>query len=178
MSASPGRSVALLVEDWFEDLEFWYPYYRLQEAGYQTVVVGPEVRSYRGKHGLAAKATLAADRTSAASFAGLFIPGGYAPDRMRRSPALVALVREVHALNRPIAAICHGGWMLISAGLVRGRRLTSFFSIRVDLENAGARWVDEPVVVDGNLVTAQKPDDLPQLCPMFIELLNRENDRS
>ncbi len=166
-----GKRVAVLVADMYQELEFWYPYLRLQEEGAEVVAVGPEAKEYRSKLGYPAKAELAAAQARAQEFAGVVIPGGYAPDYMRRSPELVAFVRELAQAGKPVAAICHGGWMLASADVVRGKRVTSFFSIRDDLVNAGADWVDEPVVRDGNLITARMPPDLPQFLREFISAL-------
>jgi protease I len=168
---SRGR-VALLVEDLYEDLELWVPLYRLREAGFSTLIVGPESgRTYASKHGYPARSQAVAGEVRPSGLAGLVIPGGYAPDRMRRNHAMVDLVRETHAQGRLVAAICHGGWMLASADVVRGRRCTGFFSIADDLRNAGARFEDAEVVRDGNLVTSRTPEDLPAFCRTMLEVL-------
>jgi protease I len=156
-----GKRVAVLVADLYQELEFWYPYYRLTEEGAQVVAVGPEAREYKSKLGYPAKADLSAKEVRAEDFDAVVIPGGYAPDYMRRSPELVAFVRELAESGKVVAAICHGGWMLCSARVVRGKRVTSFYAIRDDLANAGATWVDEEVVRDGNLITSRVPSDLP-----------------
>ncbi|MGC9530642.1 MAG: type 1 glutamine amidotransferase domain-containing protein [Candidatus Bipolaricaulaceae bacterium] len=166
-----GKRVAVLVADLYEDPEFWYPYLRLQEEGADVVAVGPEAKEYKSKHGYPARARLAADSARAEEFDAVVIPGGYSPDYMRRSPDLVALVRKLAQAGKVVAAICHGGWMLCSARVVSGKRVTSFFAIRDDLENAGARWVDEPVVRDGNIVTARVPADLPDFMREVISAL-------
>ncbi len=164
-----GKRVAILAEDNYEDLELWYPYYRLKEAGAEVRVVGSgRARTFNSKHGYPVGADLDASEARSADFDAVVIPGGYAPDLMRRSPAMVGFVRDMHAAGKPVAAICHAGWMLVSAGLARGRRLTSFFSIKDDLVAAGAEWVDEPVVTDGNLVTSRMPADLPHFCRAVI----------
>jgi len=164
--------VAILVEDLYEDLELWVPLFRLREAGHAPVLVGPqEGKTYTSKHGYPARAELAAEDARAPDLGGVVIPGGYAPDRMRRHPGMVALVRELHAQGKLVAAICHGGWMLASADVVRGRRCTGFFSIADDLKNAGARFEDAEVVRDGNLVTSRTPDDLPAFCRTLLEVL-------
>ncbi|WP_298631252.1 type 1 glutamine amidotransferase domain-containing protein [uncultured Thermus sp.] len=163
------RRVGILLADLFDEREFLYPYYRVQEAGYTPLVIGPDVREYRAKSGFAWKAEVAAREVG--EVAGLLIPGGFAPDYLRRSPEVLALVRRVAEEGRPIGAICHAGWVLISAGLVRGRRVTGFASIRHDLENAGGLYQEAGVVVDGNLVTAQGPKDLPGFLRAFLELL-------
>ena len=164
--------VAILVEDLYEDLELWVPLFRLREAGHAPVLVGPqEGKTYTSKHGYPARAELAAEDARAPDLGGVVIPGGYAPDRMRRHPGMVALVRELHAQGKLVAAICHGGWMLASADVVRGKRCTGFFSIADDLRNAGARFEDAEVVRDGHLVTSRTPDDLPAFCRTLLEVL-------
>ena len=166
-----SAQVAVLVEDLYEDLELWVPLYRLREAGWPTVLVGPEAKVYASKHGYPARAEAAAVEIDPARVAGVVVPGGYAPDRMRRNRAMVELVRGADRAGRLVAAICHGGWMLASAGVVRGRRCTGFSSIADDMVNAGARWVDAEVVRDGNLVTSRRPDDLPAFCRTILEVL-------
>jgi protease I len=154
------KKVMILVEEMFNTWEFWYPYYRLKEAGAQVVVVGSGTsRQYTGKPGTEATADRSAEQVSASEFDGVIIPGGYAPDHMRRHPRMVQLVREMDEQGKVVAAICHAGWMLASAEIVQGRTVTSFFAIKDDLTHAGARWVDQEVVVDGNLITSRKPDD-------------------
>jgi protease I len=167
-----GKKVAILVEDLFNIYEFWYPYYRLLEAGAEVVVVGSgRKEQFTGKPATDVKADVAADKVSAADFDGVVIPGGYAPDMMRRHPAMVNLVADAVADGKMVAAICHAGWMLCSAGVVKDRNVTSFFAIKDDLINAGANWVDEAVVVDNNLVTSRTPDDLPVFLPAVIKVL-------
>jgi protease I len=167
-----GRKIAILVENQYEELELWYPYHRLREAGFEPVLVGPEHGTYVGKKGsYPCTVDRAVGEVAASDFAGLVIPGGYAPDLMRRSEATVALVREMGRGGQPIAAICHAGWLLISAGLVAGKQVTSFSSIRDDMVNAGADWLDEEVVVDGNLVTSRHPGDLPAFMVALIDQL-------
>jgi len=166
-----GKRIALLIAELYQELEYWYPYYRLQEEGAEVVPIGPEAKVYKSKLGYPAEAKLAAQDAKAEEFDGLVIPGGYAPDLMRRDPALVRLVREAAEAGKPVAAICHGGWMLASAGVLQGKRVTSFFSIKDDLENAGAEWVDQEVVRDGNLITSRFPDDLPAFCRAIIAAL-------
>ncbi|MFN3346964.1 MAG: type 1 glutamine amidotransferase domain-containing protein [Candidatus Bipolaricaulaceae bacterium] len=166
-----GKRVAVLVADMYQELEFWYPYLRLQEEGAQVVAVGPEAKEYKSKLGYPAKAELGGKDVRAQDFQAVVIPGGYAPDYLRRSPELVRFVREMAEAGKPVAAICHGPWVLCSARVVAGKRVTSFFSIRDDLENAGAIWVDEPVVVDGNLVTSRVPQDLPLFVRALLALL-------
>lgn len=169
--AADGSRVALLIEDVYEDLEFWYPYYRLTEAGCEVTVVGTGKEVYSGKNGLAATEDASIDDVSQADFDAVVIPGGYAPDRMRRRPEMVDLVREMDARGAVVAAICHAGWMLASAGVVEGRTVTSFFAIEDDLVNAGAEWVDREVVRDGNLITSRTPDDLPAFLRTILDAL-------
>ena len=165
------RKVFILLEDLFEDLEFWYPHIRMREAGYRVAAVAPRRGTYHGKHGLPAEADLSAGEVSAGDPHALIVPGGYSPDRMRRHTAMVKLVKEVFELGKPVAAICHGGWMLASAGILEGKTATGFFSIRDDMVNAGARWVDREVAVDGNLITSRNPGDLPAFCRALIAQL-------
>jgi len=165
-------SVAVLVEDVYEDLELWYPVYRLREEGAHVVLVGPEAgKTYSSKHGYPAKADRAAVDVSADEFDAVVIPGGYAPDRMRRDPAMVRLVADAAKAGKTVAAICHGGWMLCSAGVLEARRVTSFFAIKDDLINAGAEWIDEEVVRHDNLITSRTPDDLPTFLRTIVESL-------
>ncbi len=167
-----GRTVAVLVENDYQVIELWYPYYRMKEAGADVKLVGttrgPEFKS---KEGYAARADLQSGEVRVDAFDGVIIPGGYAPDHMRRDADLVRFVREMDAAGKPVAAICHAGWMLASARIVKGRRATCFYSIRDDLEAAGANWVDEPVVVDRNLITSRVPGDLPAFCQAIIHAL-------
>lgn len=165
------KRVAVLVADLYQELEFWYPYLRLKEEGAKAVAVGPEAREYRSRLGYPAKAELAAAQVRAPDFDAVVIPGGYAPDNMRRSPALVAFVREMAEGGKPVAAICHGGWMLCSARVVKGKKVTSVSAIRDDLENAGATWVDEEVVRDGNVITSRVPSDLPAFLRAILAAL-------
>jgi protease I len=166
------RSIGVLVEDLFEDLELWYPVIRLREAGARVVLLGTGADSYRGKHGLSAHADGPVGSVQPADLDALVIPGGYAPDRMRRDETLLALVRGVAELDRPVAFICHAGWVPISAGIVAGRRVTSAPSIRDDLTNAGAHWEDSEVVRDGPLISSRHPGDLPAFCRTLLAALD------
>ena len=156
-----SQTVLCFVGPEYEDLEVWYPKLRLEEAGFDVPLVGMGEESYRGKHGYPAKVDGHAKEFSAASVAGIIAPGGWAPDKLRRDPHVLALVRDVNAAGKLVATICHGPWILISAGIVRGRTLTSTVGIRDDVINAGATWVDRAVVVDGNIVSSRVPKDLP-----------------
>jgi protease I len=167
-----GRKIIILVEQTFNDLEFWYPYYRLKEAGAQVVVVGSgSAEEYTGKSGTEAKVDASVDQILSSEFDGIIIPGGYAPDHMRRYPKVVKLVKDLFDAGKVVAAICHAGWMLASAHILEGRTVTSFFAIRDDLTHAGAVWVDEEVVIDGKLITSRKPDDLPAFMRAIIDRL-------
>lgn len=167
-AALRDRTVALFVAEDYEDLEFWYPYYRMQEEGADVVVIGPSRDTFTGKHGVPVDVNLTVDDVSPDHVDGLILPGGYSPDRMRRSPDMVEFVKDIHRQRKPVAAICHAGWMLASAGVAEGTRLTSFYSIKDDLVNAGAKWVDEEVVEDGNVITSRTPADLPAFCRAII----------
>jgi protease I len=167
-----GKKVIILIEEMFNVFEFWYPYYRLKEEGAEVTVVGSgKAEIYTGKPGTQAKADASADQIAAKDFDGIIIPGGYAPDMMRRYPSMVKLVKDIFNADKPVAAICHAGWMLVSAGILSGKKATSFFAIKDDLINAGAKWVDQEVVVDGNLITSRTPDDLPAFMRAVIQLL-------
>ena len=162
------KKIALFVADMYEDLEFWYPYYRMKEEGAEVTVIGPEAVDYRGKHGVPAKADHSILSVKPKGFDALIIPGGYAPDHMRRSPAMVNFVRQMHEQGKPVAAICHAGWMLASADIIRGRKVTSFHSIKDDMIHAGAEWVDQEVVEDARIITSRRPGDLPAFCRTII----------
>jgi len=168
-----GKRVAILAEEDFEDPELMEPLRAMKDAGARVLIVGSGSKeSYKGKRG---KATVAvdttADKVKADDFDVIIIPGGYAPDRMRLYPSMVDLVREAHEQGKVIAAVCHGPQLLISAGIVKGHRLTSWPSLAVDLRNAGATWVDEPVVKDDNIITSRKPADLPKFNKAIIQAL-------
>lgn len=165
-----GKKIMILAEQMLNDQEFWYPYYRVQEAGARVTVVGSSnVKSYTGKAGTTIPVQAGAEEVAADDFDALIIPGGYAPDLMRRYPTMIKLVKDFHAAGKVVAAICHAGWMLASADILQGRTVTSFFAIKDDLTHAGATWVDQEVVVDGNLITSRKPDDLPAFMRAVIE---------
>ena len=167
------KKIAVFLENVFEDTEFWYPYYRMKEEKANVVVIAPEKKSYTGKNGTTATADISIKKIKAEDFDALIIPGGYSPDRMRRSKKMIDFVISMNGKKKLIAAICHAGWMLASAEIVKGRKLTSFFSIKDDMINAGAKWIDKEVVVDENLVTSRFPDDLPVFCKTIIEQLQK-----
>ena len=164
-----GKKFVLLVETQFNDHEFWYPYFRLKEAGAEVVVVsGKAGQSFEGKYGTPAKSDKAPTDINVAEYAGIIVPGGYAPDHMRRDQNTVSLVRAFDQQGKIVAAICHAGWVLVSAGILKGRSVTSFFAIKDDHVNAGAKWRDHEVVVDKNLITSRTPDDLPAFMRAII----------
>jgi len=157
-----GMEIVVLVDEGVEDLEYWVTVMRLREAGATVTSAGTKLDRVRGKNGLAARADRLVDDIDPAAVDGLVIPGGWAPDKLRRSSAVTGLVRAVHDAGRPVGVICHGGLVAISAGIVgQGRPATGSLGIRDDLVNAGARWVDEPAFRDGNLVWGRGVDDIP-----------------
>lgn len=157
-----SKRIACLVGDDYEDLELWYPVLRLQEEGAQVDLIGLEGEAaYRGKHGYPARSDRSIAEVRASEYHGLIVPGGWMPDKLRRYPEVLQFCREFDAAGKVIATICHGPWILISAKLVKGRTITSTPGIKDDLENAGAIWVDQPVVRDGHLISARRPPDIP-----------------
>jgi protease I len=170
-----GKRVAILVEQDFEDAELTEPLKAMRDAGAQIFIVGSGSQtSYQGKRGKATiKVDIDADKVRAEDFDAIIIPGGYAPDKMRLYQPMIDLVKKAHDLGKLIAAICHGPQLLISAGIVSGRRLTSWPSVAIDLRNAGATWVDEAVVRDGNVITSRRPSDLPVFNSAIIQALSR-----
>ena len=166
-----GR-VAFIVDDLFEDAEFLDPLERVRKAGHETVVVGLSGgKQITGKKGAKATVERASSDVSADDFDALVIPGGYSPDKVRTDENLVRLTREMHEAGKPVAAICHAGWVLAEADIIRGRTVTSYHSIRTDLKNAGAIWVDKDVVEDGNLITSRRPGDIPAFCDALLRRL-------
>ena len=173
-----GKIVLFFAGPLYEDLELWYPKIRLEEEGARTVVAGTGEKTYQGKKGYPINVDTSVDEIRAADFDGLVIPGGYAPDIMRRSQKLLQLTREIFQAGKPVAFICHAGWVPISAGIVKGKRGTSVGAIKDDLVNAGLLWEDSPVVVDGNLISSRTPADLPQFCKALIAALEKSRDAS
>jgi protease I len=168
------KRIAILIEDLFNERELIYPYYRLLEEGYEVHLVGPKKDTvYTAKSGLTEKSTHASNEIRAEDYDGVVIPGGFSPDFMRRTKATVDFVRDMDKLNKPVAAICHGGWMLASACNLKGKKVTSFFSIKDDMVHAGAEYVDEEVVVSGNIITSRNPNDLPVFLKTIVEKLNQ-----
>ena len=163
-----GAKVVVLAEDLYEDLELWYPYYRLLEEGAEVTLVGPKATSYASKYGYPAVAAVAAEELDASEIHAVVVPGGYAPDKLRRYDAVLDLVRDVYAKGGVVAFICHAAWVPISAGIVRGKHATCVSAIKDDLVNAGAIYEDQAVVVDERLVSSRTPADLPVYLPAII----------
>jgi protease I len=168
-----GKKIAMLVDQMYQEMEVWYPLFRLQEAGATVVTVGAKAgETYGSKLGYPVKCALSYDDAKASDFDGVVVPGGYAPDHIRRHARANEFVRDINAAGKLVASICHGPWVLCSAGgMLKGRKATSFFAIKDDVVNAGALWEDAEVVVDRNLVTSRKPEDLPAFCRASIEVL-------
>lgn len=164
-------SLLAFVGDVYEDLELWYPKIRMEEAGFGMILAGEEVRTFAGKHGYPAKADALASLVRSQDYAGLLIPGGFMPDRLRRNADVLRLTREFFEAGKLVAFICHGGWIPISAKILKGKKATGSLGIKDDLENAGALWVDEPVVVDGNLVSSRTPKDLAPFAEAMARFL-------
>lgn len=167
--------VAILVDDNYQVLEVWYPYLRLREDGIKTVLVGIEKKEYKSKEGYPALGEVSIDQAKVDDFDGVIIPGGYAPDILRRFDKVNKFVKELYNERKLVAAICHGGWVLISAGILKGKKTTSFSAIKDDMVNAGAEFFDKEVVVDGNLITSRNPYDLPAFCKKILKFLKERN---
>jgi protease I len=162
----------MFVDDVYEDLELWYPRLRLIEAGVHVTVAGPRAETrYQGKHGYPCISDTAIEAMDADDFHGVVVPGGFMPDKLRRDSKVLSLVRQFAADGKLVAAICHGGWIPISAGVYRGVRVTGSPGIKDDLVNAGAIWEDASVVVDRHFISSRKPDDLPDFCRAILRFL-------
>lgn len=167
-----GKRCLAFVGDIYEDLELWYPKLRLIEAGAEVVVAGPEANTvYAGKNGYPCRSDAAIRNQNSQDFHAVLLPGGFMPDKLRRDPDVLRLIQEFDAAKKCVAAICHGGWLAISAKVYRGIRATGSPGIKDDLINAGAIWEDAPVVVDGHHVSSRKPDDLPDFCRAMIKIM-------
>ncbi|MEK7542188.1 MAG: type 1 glutamine amidotransferase domain-containing protein [Patescibacteria group bacterium] len=168
-----NKKIAVFIENQYQELEVWYPYLRLKEEGAQVFFVGPEKgKVYTSKYGYAVTAELEIAEVNAQDFDAVVVPGGYAPDYMRRNAQMVQFLRDMNAAQKPVAAICHAGWMLASAEIIAGKKVTSVSAIQDDMRHAGGHWVDEEVVRDGNIITSRKPEDLPAFCRTIIEILS------
>jgi protease I len=166
------KTLLTFVDDIYEDLELWYPKLRVEESGYAMRVAGPEVKIYAGKHGYPAASDLLLKDARSEDFCGLLVPGGFMPDKLRRDPKVLSLTREFFEQGKLVAFICHGGWIPISAKILKGKRVTGSLGIKDDLENAGGIWVNEPVVVDGNLISSRTPKDLAPFGKAMVDFLN------
>ncbi|MDR0139323.1 type 1 glutamine amidotransferase domain-containing protein [Metabacillus idriensis] len=171
MRLSNKRVIALVSAD-FEDLELWYPVLRLQEEGAEVHLVGEKAgETYIGKYGVPATADYAFADIQSEDYDAILVPGGWAPDKLRRYPEVLQMVKDMHEKEKPIGQICHAGWVLISARILEGRNVTSTPGIKDDMENAGATWHDEAVVVDGHIVSSRRPPDLPPYVKAFADVL-------
>lgn len=168
-----GKKVLFFAGPLYEDLELWYPKIRLEEEGAVTVVAGIGDKTYQGKRGYPVTVDTQVQEIHAADFDALVIPGGFAPDQLRRFEKVLSITREIFLAGKPVAFICHAGWVPISAKIVKGKRATSVRAIKDDMENAGVIWEDRAVVVDGNLISSRTPADLPQFCRALIDALKR-----
>ena len=174
MKPLEDRKILVFAGEDYEDLELWYPVLRLQEAGATVIVAGQEGRTtYRGKHGYPCQTAVSVSHVTSKEFDAVVIPGGWMPDKLRRDPTVLKLVREIADAGKVVASICHGPWINISAGIVRGVRMTSSPGIRDDLTHAGAEWIDAPVVVDRHFITSRKPADLPDFCEKIIQVMTK-----
>ncbi|MFP4498878.1 MAG: type 1 glutamine amidotransferase domain-containing protein [Vulcanimicrobiota bacterium] len=170
-----NKSVAVFVEKMYEDIELWYPYYRMKEEGARVTLIGPEKNeTYTGKHGMKAQSDISIDEAKTSDYDLLIVPGGYSPDFMRRNKKMVRFVKDMHEQGKHVAAICHGAWMLASADILKNKKVTSFFSIQDDLKHAGAQWVDQSFVSDNRILTSRFPQDLPDFCRGIIEAATRQ----
>jgi len=165
------KTLLTFVDDIYEDLELWYPKLRLEEAGFGMRIAGPELKTYAGKHGYPAKADTLISEMNSRDFIGLLVPGGFMPDKLRRDPKVLSLTREFFEQGKLVAFICHGGWIPISAKILKGKHVTGSRGIKDDLENACGIWVDEPVVIDGNLISSRTPRDLAPFAKAMVDFL-------
>lgn len=171
-----GKKILSLISDDFEDLELLYPYYRLIEEGAKVVMAGEEAKKeYVGKYGVPHTSDVSFKRVKPEEYDAFLVPGGWAPDKLRRYPEVIAITQHMHAHKKPIGQICHAGWVLISAKILKGVKVTSTPGIKDDMENAGAIWVNEPAVADGHIVSAQRPPDLPAYMRLFIEVMAKKS---
>ena len=171
-TARTQKQVAILVEDLYQVLEVWYPLLRLKEAGIGVKLIGTGSKeTYGSKEGYPAKVDFSIDKVNPSDFSGVVIPGGFAPDFLRRYPAVINFIKRLYSEGKAVASICHGGWLLVSAGICKNNRLTCFYAIKDDLIAAGGKYTDEEVVVDRNLITSRKPEDLPRFVQELIKFV-------
>ena len=167
-----NHRILMFVGDIYEDLELWYTKLRLIEDGAEVVIAGPEASTqYQGKNGYPCQSDISISDVDASQYTGLVVPGGFMPDKLRRDSKVLDLVKHFHERGQLIAAICHGGWIPISAGVYEGIRVTGSLGIKDDLVNAGAIWEDASVVVDRHFVCSRSPDDLPDFCKGILQVL-------
>lgn len=166
------KKILALIAPLYEEMELLYPVFRIKEAGHEVVLAGEEAKaSYKGKNGYQYKSDIAYEEIKSQNYAGIVIPGGFAPDRFRRIPQVLKCIQEMDAAQKLIAFICHGGWVPISAKILKGKKATGTIAIKDDLENAGAIWVDAPLVIDSHLISSQAPVDLPKFGRAIVEFL-------
>ncbi len=174
MATKNIKKIAVLAEDLYQVLEVWYPILRLKEEGFEVLSVGTGLKdTYKSKEGYEIKVDTSIDRINSQDFDAVIIPGGYAPDILRRYPKVINFVRDLYNRGKVVAAICHAGWVLASADILKGKTATCFFAIKDDIIHAGAKYIDEEVVVDGNLITSRKPEDLPAFLREIIKALKK-----
>src|SRR5580692_4844920 len=171
-TSAANKTVLAFLDDFYEDLELWYPKFRLEEAGYALKSAALEIKTYTGKHGYPAQSDLLLKDANSKDFCGLLVPGGFMPDKLRRDAKVLSLTREFFEQGKLVAFICHGGWIPISSKILKGKCVTGSRGIKDDLENAGGIWVDEPVVVDGNLISSRTPRDLAPFAAAMVDFLN------
>jgi protease I len=170
------KRIAILVEDFYQVLEVWYPFYRLQEEGFEVLIIGSGTKKqYASKEGYPIDVHASIGEVKSKDFDGVVIPGGWAPDFLRRHKKIIQFVRDLYVSDKVVASICHGGWLLVSAGILKGKKATSFFAIKDDLIAAGALFQDKDVVVDRHLITSRKPDDLPRFVQEIIKQLGQKH---
>ncbi|MBI1935849.1 type 1 glutamine amidotransferase [Candidatus Woesearchaeota archaeon] len=169
----PNKKIMILAENIYEDLELWYPKLRLMEEGAKVIVAGTGEKTYKGKNGYPLEADGSIKDYNAKDFDAVIVPGGYAPDKLRRYKEVLDFVSEMNKSGKVVAAICHGAWVLVSAKVLRGKKVTCVDAIKDDVTNAGAEYFDKEVVVDGNVITSRKPNDLPAFCREIIRALGR-----
>jgi protease I len=167
-----NKKILSFVHHEFEDLELWYPIHRLREEGAVVHLAGEQAGvSYKGKYGVPAESDYSFDEVRAEDYDAVLVPGGWAPDKLRRFPEVLAFIQKMDEQQKPIGQICHAGWVLISANILKGRKVTSTPGIRDDMENAGATWYDEPAIVDGHIISSRRSPDLPDYMREFIKVL-------
>lgn len=167
-----AKKIAIMVDEMYQTLEAWFPYYRFREAGFDVDFVAAEAKKeYHSKEGYPCLSDIAAKDADAGDYDCMVVPGGFAPDFMRRSPDVIKFANDMVKTGKVIAAICHGGWLLCSTDIYKAKKATCFMAIKDDIKNAGAEYLDAECVVDGNLITSRRPDDLPVFCTEILRVL-------